>query len=237
MSKDVFQEFADNSGNLQNPYYDEWKKVESESLRLGLIYSQYSRLLFTPGISEEKKKACFEEQRKVNHWVFKFTRKYAWAIPNNTALQKIADYAPLVEIGAGTGYWAWLLRQLGVDILAFDRYPPDQRGLSKNKFHPQADTFTEILSGDESVLDSMDNRSLFLCWPPYDHPMAFQTLSRFRGNNFLFIGEGWPHRTNGDKHFFDLLHLEWTFEEDSGKIAIPQWPGRKDFLWIYRRKL
>ena len=35
---------------------------------------------------------------------------FAWAIPDAGALAMLARYAPLLECGAGTGYWAALLR-------------------------------------------------------------------------------------------------------------------------------
>src|SRR6266542_3799539 len=34
--------------------------------------------------------------------------RYAHAIPDEDALETLAELAPLVELGAGTGYWAWL---------------------------------------------------------------------------------------------------------------------------------
>ena len=40
------------------------------------------------------------------------------------ALLALAARAPLLEIGAGTGYWAHRLRGMGVDILAYDLEPP-----------------------------------------------------------------------------------------------------------------
>lgn len=49
-------------------------------------------------------------------------KKYAWAIPDERALQILASFSPLIEIGAGRGYWARLLRDQGVNILAFDKY-------------------------------------------------------------------------------------------------------------------
>ena len=50
--------------------------------------------------------------------------QFSWAIPNNDALNVLAAHAPLIELAAGTGYWAHLLKQRGVDILAFDNDPP-----------------------------------------------------------------------------------------------------------------
>ena len=48
----------------------------------------------------------------------------SFAIPNEAALATIAENAPLIECGAGTGYWSALLQQRGVDVLAFDSHPP-----------------------------------------------------------------------------------------------------------------
>jgi hypothetical protein len=198
-------ERSDCGGRIRNPYYDEWKKVEQESKRLDFSYRRSSDALFDISLSKEEHDLYFDELKEINAWVEAYVHKYAWAIPNDDVLLEIAKYSPLIEVGAGTGYWAWLLRQLGVDILAFDKYPPSQNSTSKSEFHPDTDTWTEVLQGDESVLDSIVDRTLFLCWPPSNHPMAFETLSRFRGSTFLFVGEDWPSRTTGNEDFFRLL--------------------------------
>ena len=36
-------------------------------------------------------------------------RLYAFATPNNNVLNRLQEYGPFIEIGAGTGYWASLL--------------------------------------------------------------------------------------------------------------------------------
>ena len=46
--------------------------------------------------------------------------RYAWACPDSRALRALASCGPLVEVGAGHGYWASLLRARGADVLAFD---------------------------------------------------------------------------------------------------------------------
>lgn len=33
-------------------------------------------------------------------------RDYAWAIPNHEAIEACAALSPIVEVGAGSGYWA-----------------------------------------------------------------------------------------------------------------------------------
>ena len=54
-----------------------------------------------------------EEQVKIRN-------EYSWSVPTEEALRLLALHQPLVELGAGAGYWASLLKQLPVDILAFD---------------------------------------------------------------------------------------------------------------------
>ena len=36
---------------------------------------------------------------------------HAWSVPSDAALRILASHAPLLELGAGTGYWASLLKQ------------------------------------------------------------------------------------------------------------------------------
>jgi hypothetical protein len=50
---------------------------------------------------------------------------YSEAIPTLKALQLLASLSPLVEIGAGSGYWARLLADCGADIVASDIAAPD----------------------------------------------------------------------------------------------------------------
>jgi hypothetical protein len=51
--------------------------------------------------------------------------RYAFALPSDDALDAIVRSAPhgIVELGAGTGYWAALLEQRGADVVAFDIAP------------------------------------------------------------------------------------------------------------------
>lgn len=33
--------------------------------------------------------------------------KYSWAIPDDNSLNIIKEFSPLIELGAGNGYWSW----------------------------------------------------------------------------------------------------------------------------------
>ena len=51
-------------------------------------------------------------------------KQYSWAIPNNKAIETIVKYSPIIEIGAGTGYWGRLISKAGGDIVCYDKNPP-----------------------------------------------------------------------------------------------------------------
>jgi hypothetical protein len=234
---------------IENPYYEEWKKEPTQRLSFEIgdkhpptmdsrewCFNYALRHSFPyDDVSDDEIEMHSSQTAEINEWVKGFTHKYAWGIPNEEVLDKIAEFSPLVEIGAGTGYWAYLLRKMGVDVLAFDCCPPSTDLGVENVFHTRAVTWTDVLSGDESVLESIVDRTLFLCWPPENSPMAFNTLSKYKGNTLLFVGIDQGHAT-GDPTFFELLDEGWNLEGDCQSVDIPRWPGRTDALWIYHRK-
>ena len=85
---------------------------------------------------------------------------------------------------AGTGYWASLLRERSVDILAFDIITG-----AKNTYHGDAKPFTQVRRGGEEVLSGLAGRALLLCYPPPDDPMAERCLELFKGDTVAYIGE------------------------------------------------
>ena len=163
------------------------------------------------------------------------TVRYAYAIPDDTALDLLAARAPILEIGAGTGYWAYLLRQRGVDVLAFDANPPLDDTHS-NRFHRNdlavGVTWTEVVTGGPEQAAEHPERTLFLCWPPPGDPMAAHALAVYQGERVVFIGE-WNPKTAADETFFAALEANWELEE---AYELPRWFGMKDRLsaWVRR---
>jgi hypothetical protein len=155
-------------------------------------------------------------------------RRYAFAVPDARALDAIARYSPIVELGAGTGYWAYLLRALGVDIVASDLAPPDR---SPNAYKLDPRTWSEVRPGGIEILANHPDRALFLCWPGYRDSFAADALAAYPGNRLIYIGEDRGGNT-ASPAFFDQLHLKWALDE---RIAIPRWPGAHDSLQIYYR--
>ena len=156
--------------------------------------------------------------------------RFAWAIPSDEAIAALAGLSPIVEIGAGRGYWAYLLRKAGADVVAYDLYP---RG-HPEWWRPQPDdgaAWTEILRGGATATARHPDRTLLLVWPPMT-PMAANALRAYRGTTVAYVGEGHSGCT-GDDAFHRALDREW---QEVRTIALPHWDGIWAELTIYRRK-
>jgi len=156
--------------------------------------------------------------------------RFAWAIPSGGGLDAVARHGPIVEGGAGRGYWAGLLRARGVDIVAYDRAPPG----SPNVYHPgRGGAWTGVAVGTsiEAVRRHPD-RTLFLCWPPHDDDAAGHgALRAYRGEVLVYVGEG-RDGASGTVRFQRELERNWSVIDI---VGVPQWPGLGDRLVVYRR--
>ena len=157
---------------------------------------------------------------------------FSWAVPNTRALDVLAAHAPLVECGAGTGYWAALLRARGVDIVAYDAVPPGRRG--KNDYHrARREPWTHVLRASSlAAVRRHRDRTLVLCWPPYgDDAASYAVLRAYRGDTVVYIGEP-DEGATGSVRFRRELALNWTLAQ---AVALPRWPRLRDTLMVYRR--
>lgn len=218
-------------------------------------------------------------------------RLYSWAIPSPQAVEWMAGLLgamPVVEVGAGTGYWAWQLAQHGVSVTAFDQLPPDTH---ENWFHSEIETidseitqedlhewreryaplfeiediakvdplwprpkppelgsptqrqrvkpgstreiFHQVLVGGPEEVAKYADHALFLCWPPYDKPLAHDALRAYQGDHLFFCGEG-DGGCTGDEAFFRLLEDEWERLEFCDSHV--SYSGINDELTYYTRK-
>jgi hypothetical protein len=144
---------------------------------------------------------------------------YSWAIPSDSAICKLIAYSPFLELGAGTGYWAWLLEQAGARVLAYDSYaeqPPHWHRIEK---------------GGPEVLSQFSTHTLLLCWPPFESSMAFQALQNYSGQTVIYVGE-WEGRTADLAFHSALKSREWRLVDE---LKIPNWPGYSDQIYVFER--
>jgi hypothetical protein len=170
---------------------------------------------------------------------------FSWAIPSQAAVSLLARYGPLLECGAGTGYWAALLREAAADVLACDLRPPSpgtgpgdylpsgSPDSEDNPYHFGHRPWTEVLAMDAvDATRAHPGRVLFLCWPPFAQDRASYTALRaYQEPVLLYIGDG-PGGPTGTVRFHQELALNWTPAE---QMSLPNWPGLRDRVVVYRR--
>lgn len=154
-------------------------------------------------------------------------QSYAYVFPSESALAVLAGLGPLVEIGAGTGYWAHRLRSKDVDIVALDQAPPN--GERANRYHPQSLPWTHVEQGDQTALAGHADRSLFLCWPPLFSSLG-DCLTHYRGNTVAVIGDE-GYRTAR----LDQLREAFTKVAVAPIRALDPHPDARPQLTIWRR--
>lgn len=160
-----------------------------------------------------------------------FVSRFAWAIPGEGALAAIAEHAPILEVGAGSGYWAHELTKRGVDIVATDPSPaPCEPGETQGYRFERAWHAVVKMEG-LTALRKFPGRALLFVWPCYARPWSGKVLAKFRGSTVLYVGEG-PSGCTGDDRFHKLLGAQFQCVRD---VPIPQWSGMHDRLRIYRR--
>lgn len=148
--------------------------------------------------------------------------EYAWAIPTREAIETILEYGPVVEVGAGSGYWAWCIDQLGGVVAATDADPPES-------------TYRHVAPYDarrrvNAMIPGEMDMALLLVWPPYDDPMAADCLEAYPGDTVIYVGEGRGGCTADDR-FHQRLHQDWHLAET---VPIPTYLGLHDRLEVWR---
>jgi hypothetical protein len=215
---------------IANPLYDEWKKY-------GLVREQGWWWRFPmPELGDMK--AVHAEVMKTGMCGIhreELVRTYAWAVPSPQILAWIAKRCKsIVEIGAGRGYWAQQLAARGVDIVAYDSSVADGR-MKSNGWHKRKDEdgnlWFDVQRGGPKKLTQHADRTLFLCWPPYDNQMAVECLKHYRGQRLLYVGE-WDGAC-ATPRFFEQIEKEW---HEVAQEIIPGWPIARDYLWLFERK-
>ena len=152
--------------------------------------ADFPRLL-DPALDEERRGDLFEAEDEDAQ------TKYAWAIPDERALRICASYAPLVEMGAGAGYWARLLRDRGVVVEPFDC----DVGASTRAAGVAARPWTAVQQGGPEVLPRFPDSALLLMYPDdlesheeggeagQGTALSVLALEAYEGDTVIHVGE------------------------------------------------
>lgn len=156
--------------------------------------------------------------------------RYGFAIPSMEAIEALAALSPLLEVGSGSGYWAYEIQKAGGDCVATDN--GSYRSLAASKGIHVWQPYTEILRllGSKAARGH-PSHTLLMVWPDYNKPWPSETLAAYTGNTVAYVGEGSGGCT-GDKRFHEILSEQFGVCK---LISIPQFTGVYDRLVIYER--
>lgn len=178
--------------------------------------------------------------------------RFGFAVPDDRALDLIARHSPggVVEIGAGTGYWARLLADRGVDVVAYDIAPPPA---PDNSWFAGQQPWHPVIAADERIVTRHADRTLLLVWPTRDEDWAADAALLHLeggGRRLVYVGEP-PGGRSGDARLHAVLGLaegclacaygvtdvpctcgvgtRWTVLQ---QLPLPRWGDREDTLYL-----
>ena len=153
-------------------------------------------------------------------------KRYGFSIPCKEAVEAVAALSPLVEVGAGSGYWSRFLRAAGADVVTTDvgGQPKYSRLWNTEGI--------DVLEAVEAIKRHSD-RNVFMSWPSYGKSWAANVASEMQSGRYLvYIGESKGGCT-ADVRFFDVLASEF---DKVGFEVIPRWENIHDYLTIYKKR-
>ena len=160
-----------------------------------------------------------------------FCRTFARAIPSQEVIDKLSAMlegkGQILSVAGGRGLWEFLLKENGIKITVTDAFK--SHGIEINN-----KTFTTVKRMDHltAIASFPEATTLFICWPSFNDPFAFEYLERLAGNLLIYVGEE-KYGCTVDDSLFNLLDEKWT---QTTQIDIPNWHDIYDAVFIYERK-
>ncbi len=184
--------------------------------RFGEVYRSY-RMTWDSYYPIGKTMAMYQERTA-------FIQEFGFSVPTAEALDAVAAFSPLVEVGAGSGAWAHLLAARGANVIATDpelehfpfsvgRYYPIQRLQAK------------------TAVRRWPERNVFCAWPSLRHTWLRQAAkAMLPGRMLIAIRED----ATADERTWD--YLESAFTQIGDGLEIPSWHYCHDRLEIWRKR-
>lgn len=155
-----------------------------------------------------------------------FIRRFGFPLIVEETVRGIAECGPLLEVGAGTGFLAHLLRQTGADIVATDAFKGEPAFV-----HGSHDKRL-LAMGAVAAVRRHPGRAVVMSWPSHCTPWAANAAREIPiGGILVHIGEG-----RGGCTGTPALHrmLDRDFEHVR-RLPLPRFHGLYDNADILRR--
>lgn len=172
-------------------------------------------------------------------------------LPTDTAIETILEFSPILEIGAGSGYWAKVLSDAGADVIATDYLPPnvqyenlpddyfDGVGTEKYQFisafreedEPFQETWHTVHVADHSCVQSYPSHTILMCHPPVGNWTEEVLEYCHLGQELVFVGEWFPG-ADATPLFFKKLVDNW---ECVRTFPVYDWASMHTGGYVFRK--
>jgi hypothetical protein len=157
-----------------------------------------------------------------------FVRDWGFSVPCAEAVAVLCRLGPIVEVGAGSGYWTALLQAAGHDVIATDL----GAGESPYGFAVARHAQVEQLAALDAVRKYPD-RDLFCSWPSEGEPWMAEAIGAMAAGLRLALILDDRGTMTGDESLRGVLAATCGLLET---VTIPQFPGVCDRLHVYERR-
>uniref|UniRef100_A0A7S2JJF5 Uncharacterized protein n=1 Tax=Haptolina brevifila TaxID=156173 RepID=A0A7S2JJF5_9EUKA len=166
---------------------------------------------------------------------------FSSAVPSPAAIDAIkALNTPVMEIGAGSGYWGLMLKANGVECVLYDKQPAARDTMSSSGYYR---AWTEVAKGTHEKAAAHPTHALMLVWP-FFHEDALpdskdawdlKALNAYEGSTVIHVGELAEQADNQttSTSFKRRLAEEFTLAQT---VDLPNWPYSYDNLTIWTRR-
>ena len=188
-----------------------------------------TRELAVPGARPTRAERWLMEQPEDSHadaWIRQqHIMAYGFAVLNRATVELVQEHGPLVEVGCGAGYWAYELREAGVDIAATD---PFQR----TRWPGNAVwTTAERLTAEEAI-GRRPGMNMLMCWPDMNDRWGERAVRALSAERIVYVGEPRGGCT-GTPGMFDAMEELYNLEAER---EIPAFTLMRDRIQVLRKR-
>lgn len=177
----------------------------------------------------EKTKLRFDREMLLFEVRMEYVARFGFAIPCAELLDALAAAAPIVEVGAGTGYMTALMRRRGIDVIGSDVdgfKETNDHGFMTGAYDPQQVNGIQA----KAMARRHPDRTVFCSWPTYRETWFRQMLrAMHHGQKVIVIREDCCAEDSAWHYIDDCF-------EELQLIEIPNFPCIHDYAGLYVKR-
>lgn len=146
-------------------------------------------------------------------------------------IKKAASGRPVVEIGSGNGYWAYMLRRMGLKVDAVDNLQSEYRTLwISDTIVREGEKYLQSEKGSEDAV-------LLLVYPIVGLDFTTKILKCYEGRTITVAG---TQNRNGytafeDRTIDEYITTEKPEFEKKVQIPLPSFAGKDEALFVFEK--